>query len=130
MRVRDVEIAPADFAAMSSLWKRYVYTVPPDTSMLKLMQSQPSSSPRLATIWSKCDDGQRQELSPLIAFCRKTLQNSAGASSVERLDLDTMQRAASVLEGTHDFASFQSKGGRKTTVPHFTHLLIRSRALA
>ena len=123
MRVRDVEIASADFAAMSSLWKRYVYTVPPDISM-QLLQSHPSDSQHLGTIRSKCDDGDSQELSPLIAFCRKTLQNSVGASSVERLDLGMMQRAATVLEGTHDFASFQSKGGRKTTVlPHFTPLL-------
>ena len=32
------------------------------------------------------------------------------------LDLPAMRRAASQLVGTHDFKSFQSKGGRSTTV--------------
>ena len=102
--VRDVQVVGSDFAAMSNLWKRYVYTIPP-TSI--------SSGGGAATATTSGADG---ELSELIAWSRKVLQNSPEASSVTRLDLAEMQRAATVLQGTHDFASFQSKGGRVTTV--------------
>lgn len=83
---------------MSNLWKRYVYTIPPSNSS------------------GTAASGEDSELLELIAWSRKVLQNSPEASSVTRLDLAEMQRAATVLQGTHDFASFQSKGGRVTTV--------------
>lgn len=100
VRVRDVQVVASDFAAMSNLWKRYVYTIPPNSSNS-----------------SNVTSGEDGELSELIAWSRKVMQNSPEASSVTRLDLTEMQRAAKVLQGTHDFASFQSKGGRVTTVP-------------
>ncbi len=104
VRVRDVQIVGSDFAAMSNLWKRYVYTIPPTSS---------GSGGGGATAATSGEEG---ELSELIAWSRKVLQNSPEASFVTRLDLVEMQRAATVLQGTHDFASFQSKGGRITTV--------------
>ena len=35
---------------------------------------------------------------------------------VPEIDVERMQRAAQLLVGTHDFAAFQAKGGRVTTV--------------
>ena len=32
VRVRDLQVVSSDFAAMSNLWKRYVYTIPPSNS--------------------------------------------------------------------------------------------------
>ena len=122
VRVRDVQIVRSDFAAMSSLWKRYVYTIPPNGNVQQqqpssVNQSVPSESKHsTSSTVSDTGDGHNEDLSALTAFCRKTLQNSAGASSVARLDLALMRSAAAALEGKHDFASFQSKGGRKTTV--------------
>ena len=123
VRVRDIQVVSSNFAAMSNLWKRYVYTIPPRSSCTSSTSSTSSTNSTTSTTNTSStapsvEDGQQEKL---LNFCRKVMQNSGSGggiseSSVTRLDLAMMQRAARALEGTHDFASFQSKGGRKTTV--------------
>jgi tRNA pseudouridine38-40 synthase len=50
----------------------------------------------------------------LEAFCRQVLQHTEDRP-MQQPDIATMNQAAAYLLGTHDFASFQSKGGRSTT---------------
>ena len=97
-RVRSIEHVPQSFTAMGCLWKRYVYTIPAGTQ------------------------------SALVSFCRRSLQQQHGHNPEGVRDGDTrisddlavdvprMNAAAAILTGRHDFAAFQSKGGRKNTV--------------
>lgn len=103
VKVRDVQVVSSDFAAMSNLWKRYVYTVPAPIGSASRQQQQQAVDEQ------SCERSDMDQVSELLKFCRKTLQNAPGGSTVKHLDLTTMRRAATVLEGTHDFASFQSK---------------------
>ena len=85
---------------MRALWKRYVYSVGPQTQ----------------TGRGKCG---------LLAFCQEAVREGGvgrdwrdgGLSAVvDGLDVAAMRRAAVPLVGEHDFAAFQSKNGRATTV--------------
>ena len=89
--VRCVSIKPTTkaFAANECLWKRYVYRIDGDAATVRAACLKMSGNGALGT--ADADDGH-----PLRA--------------------DEMQRAADRLLGEHDFASFQSKGGRSTTV--------------
>ena len=89
--VRCMSIAQAarDFSANECLWKRYTYTVPGDA----------------AAVQQAC-------LSMVGA-----LGGAEGdADAAPPLNLEAMREASARLVGTHDFAAFQSKGGRATTV--------------
>eukprot|EP01046_Picozoa_sp_COSAG06_P036169 COSAG06_NODE_3962_length_4717_cov_3.863794_2_plen_331_part_00 len=130
VRVRDVEVARPDFAAMGNLWKRYVYTVPNTTPPSAATATANSNSNEGGEAGGRAQHsaaatagaaaaadaaaesavgGEQQgqpssslpssSPSPLIAFCRKTLQNDPRASAVTRLDLDAMRQAAAELEG-------------------------------
>ena len=127
VRVRGVEVARPDFAAMGNLWKRYVYTVPnttpPSAATANSNSNEGGAGGRAqhsaaatagaaaaADVAAESAVGGEQQgqpssslpsssPSPLIAFCRKTLQNDPRASAVTRLDLDAMRQAAAELEG-------------------------------
>ena len=91
-RVLQVHRVAADFEAMGCLWKRYAYTIPASSAEV------------------------------LHEFCYRVLQSSGKRSpsdvvqTVQPIDLDRVRTAAQVLVGRNDFAAFQSKGGRKSTV--------------
>lgn len=113
VRVRSCRVVASDFAAMGNLWKRYVYTCQgEDISIAPEISNLQDGAAAAAA--EQPESASRKEA--LLAFCRKTLQNDPRAAAVTEINLAAMQLAATELEGQHDFASFQSKGGRQTTV--------------
>ncbi|CAE8735435.1 unnamed protein product [Polarella glacialis] len=74
---------------MVTCWKRYVYRIP------------------------LCGD---QGIDVLRSFCETATQVVGAGSSDRPLDITQMQAAAALLLGSHDFAGFQSRGGRQSTV--------------
>eukprot|EP00729_Bicosta_minor_P004877 gene4877-31490_t len=124
-RVLKLEHATPNFAAMGNLWKRYAYTVPGgpnDTAETpaellrfcqRVLQQQGCRSRTIAGGSSRVEEGcvvaeGGEEVAPAPPS-RDQNQNL-------NLDLDRMRASAAVLVGRHDFAAFQSKGGRKSTV--------------
>eukprot|EP00933_Yihiella_yeosuensis_P052659 TRINITY_DN5076_c1_g1_i1.p1 TRINITY_DN5076_c1_g1~~TRINITY_DN5076_c1_g1_i1.p1 ORF type:complete len:312 (-),score=37.43 TRINITY_DN5076_c1_g1_i1:90-1025(-) len=85
IRILDCTVASPDFNVMVTRWKRYVYRVP--------------------TVGLAADT--------LEDFCKRVTQCPEGSSRA--LDTSRMRAAASLLIGTHDFAGFQTRGGRQST---------------
>ena len=116
--VRCVSLAPThkSFSANECLWKRYVYTIPGDAASVR------SSCLHLCGVYGR--DGSGGGEGAGASSVRVWTISGAGpppeadcALDVDiGLDLQAMRRAAAQLVGTRDFASFQSKGGRSTTV--------------
>ena len=84
--VLDVNVVDRKFSAMDNLWKRYVYTMR-DEDCPRVLSHGPVPK----------DVGEGETL----------VMTSDGVSN--------MQKAANYLVGSHDFAGFQSKGGRTST---------------
>lgn len=95
VRVRHLSPADKKFSAMNCSWKRYVYTIPNgDFCTTSRFCRHATLGPRPAS---------KEELDELLA--------------VDVLvDVEAMRDAGRRLVGMHDFAGFQSKGGRSTTV--------------
>ena len=105
VRVLAVSVAPKDFSAMGNLWKRYVYEL---------------RGGELAAAGSSADAHSGDPAGPccprLLAVCRRALQSHAAAEAITSVDVAAMNLAGAALTGEHDFAAFQTKGGRQTTV--------------
>ena len=97
VRCLSVATTHKSFAANECHWKRYVYRINGDGAAVLTGCLQMVGDPS----WRNVAAGEPQAASPALASA---------------LDVDAMRSAARVLVGTHDFASFQSKGGRSTTV--------------
>ena len=103
VRCLAVDPVAKDFNAMANLWKRYVYHVP--------------GAP--AEVLAFCS-----RVAGLGTFAPARDTNNAGAAAdgaaadvgSAELDVAAMRSAAARLVGKHDFAGFQSRGGRATTV--------------
>jgi hypothetical protein len=122
IRVLSLSRAAKDFNAMRPTWKRYVYTFTPSRE----------EGISLST-WCErvlCPREYRKKVQLLAQATSAGAEpgggmdqgNAAaagdnGASFAMSLppDIAAMNTAAAALVGTHDFAGFQSKGGRKTT---------------
>jgi len=89
IRVVQVDVAGPKFSAMDSLWKRYVYKLKDEDCPLSLNHGMPP------------EDTDRKQIET--------------KTSIQPEALREMQEAGRALVGTHDFAAFQSKGGRSET---------------
>ncbi len=115
IRVLAVEPVPSSFNVMSPRWKRYEYRFPTgardtgDEWCRTVLQH--ASATRNAG-----DDGHSNNDSS--AEVEVSAADTAADSRPLQLppDVRAMHAAAQVLVGTHDFAAFQSAGGRPTTV--------------
>ena len=98
VRVKTVAPTSRIFCANECKWKRYIYRIPADEIVAKCQ--------------SMVGEGRRE------ASAVAEGSELAGSSITpgELLELNDMRNAAAQLLGTHDFASFQSKGGRVSTV--------------
>lgn len=85
VRVHDISVASPDFNVMSTKWKRYAYTIPGNTDAV------------CAFGWTHAR-GEHVDL--------------ALRPDELVLDIERMRTAAALLEGIHNFAAFQSRGGR------------------
>jgi len=91
VRILSICLVDNKFDVMKNLWKRYRYTLPGKSEDLS----------EFCEFLDQCDHTEK-------------FRRSKPVGNVE-FDIDAMNRAAKSIIGTKDFASFQSKGGRKTT---------------
>lgn len=107
IRVLSLNVAAKNFSAMHPSWKRYIYSYGPLPEESTTMRG-----------WCK------KVLCPQIFRQSSICQENSCSDSQEQAsfqislppNVDAMNAAAAIFVGTHDFAAFQSKGGRKTTV--------------
>lgn len=112
LRFLSVELAARNFDPLGECrWKRYCYSVN-STSCFELCKS---------LYWSWLQDQAEAAVAgevhhmPQEDVPRHRVPEPDNAS-VPALDLERMKLASKLLVGTHDFAAFQAKGGRVTTV--------------
>eukprot|EP00930_Biecheleria_cincta_P016389 TRINITY_DN13352_c0_g1_i1.p1 TRINITY_DN13352_c0_g1~~TRINITY_DN13352_c0_g1_i1.p1 ORF type:complete len:399 (+),score=37.25 TRINITY_DN13352_c0_g1_i1:323-1519(+) len=89
IKVKEASEAAPKFSAMDSLWKRCAYTIS-DADCIDILSREVQN------------EGKEQA-------CVLKVEPEA-------LDVGVMQHAGKMLVGTRDFAGFQSKGGRNSTV--------------
>jgi tRNA pseudouridine38-40 synthase len=100
---------------LSEMASNFNRVLPMDVRVLEVSVAPPGfcAMSTLSKRYSYTFPGDPAELN---AFCRQVLQHTQSDSALQHPDIALMNKAGEHLLGTHDFASFQSKGGRKTTV--------------
>ena len=93
VRILHVARVPSTFNVMKPKWKRYKYVYP--TNDLPILSRFLRHSGSFKSTTAETNDSLPPEQLP---------------------SLEKMQKAASMLVGTHDFGSYQSSNGRATTV--------------
>ena len=112
LQLRSVEIVPREFdVTRDCKWKRYRYSLPAlplaaDDDGLRLLEMVARQAARAPSESDGAEDG-----------ARPGRRRRKAAARQATLDVEAIRRAASMLEGTHDFAAFQASGGdQKSTV--------------
>ena len=126
LRVLSVELSARNFDPLGETrWKRYCYSfdAPTGVSLCKSLywSTLQDQAEAIAAVGggNAGEDGaleagvDEREHMPEKVRHRVPAPDDA---SVPPMHLDRMQQAARLLVGTHDFAAFQAKGGRVTTV--------------
>lgn len=131
IRVLHCDIVPQSFdVARDSRWKRYRYSIPSETCpsnkhmpMLKVVASHAARPLRrqnsAGTVQKATDDGTKIAVRP----ARRKKANCPPLR-----DLEAMNEAASLIQGTHNFESFRASGGdQMTTVRHIYRCYVKLR---
>ena len=113
LQLRSVEIVPREFdVTRDCKWKRYRYSLPAlplaadDDDGLRLLEMVARQAARAPSESDGAEDG-----------ARPGRRRRKAAARQATLDVEAIRRAASMLEGTYDFAAFQASGGdQKSTV--------------
>lgn len=87
--------------------------LPGDICVTRAVVVQPSSN-IMVTLWKRYVYRIFGDAASINCFCGQVTQSSPGP--LRPLNIELMQEAATRLIGTHDFAGFQSRGGRQSTV--------------
>lgn len=122
IRVLSLSRAPKDFNVMRPNWKTYVYKFTPlresGISLRAWCEDVLCPSEHRGHLkWKKVRSGSGDRYQPAaVATNRDHLTPSESSFKLALpLDSTSMSSVAASYVGTHDFAGFQSKGGRKST---------------
>jgi len=129
LRFLSVELAARNFDPLGECrWKRYCYAFDAETSASlckslywsSLQDEAQAAAALRPTPGGVEDDGEGQDgggrSTPQAQEVERHLVPEPTDADVPAMNVERMQRAAQLLVGTHDFAAFQAKGGRITTV--------------
>ena len=129
LRFLSVELAARNFDPLGECrWKRYCYAFDAETSASlckslywsSLQDEAQAAAALRPTPGGVEDDGEGQDgggrSTPQTQEVERHLVPEPTDADVPAMNVERMQRAAQLLVGTHDFAAFQAKGGRITTV--------------
>jgi len=128
-QVAQFDAVLPESTALTALTGAVNAALPPDVRCLSLALARKGSSTS-ACLWKRYVYRVEGEPAAVLAACRRVCQEARGSGEggvgedragggeggCGTVDVEAMRRAGALLEGRRDFASFQSKGGRSTTV--------------